>query len=64
MINTSYFLILGHRFRHGVNTEDRKKLHRMAVELVAGVVHTKMATPPLMLCSKMLVMFFLFVLIT
>ena len=32
------FNILGHRFRHGVDTEDRMKLHKMAVELVDGIV--------------------------
>ena len=32
------FNILGHRFRHGVNTKDRMKLHKMAVDLVAGIV--------------------------
>ena len=32
------FNILGHIFRHGVITEDRIKLHKMAVELVADIV--------------------------
>ena len=32
------FNILGHRFRHGVNPEDRMRLHKMAVEAVAGIV--------------------------
>ena len=32
------FNILGHRFRHGKSTEERMKLHKMAVELVAGIV--------------------------
>ena len=32
------FNILGHRFRHGVNTKERMRMHRMAVELVAGIV--------------------------
>jgi len=34
------FNILGHRFRHGVGTEDRMRLHKMAVEAVAGIVQT------------------------
>ena len=32
------FNILRHRFRHGVNTKERMRLHKMAVELVAGIV--------------------------
>jgi len=32
------FNILGGRFRHGVDTEDRMRLHRMAVEAVAGII--------------------------
>ena len=32
------FNILRHRFRHGVNTTERMRLHKMAVELVAGIV--------------------------
>ena len=32
------FNILGQRFRHGVNTKDRMRLHKMAVELVASIV--------------------------
>ena len=32
------FNILGHRFRHGVGTEDRMCLHKMAVEAVAGII--------------------------
>ena len=34
------FNILGHRFRHGVGSEDRMRLHKMAVEAVAGIVQT------------------------
>ena len=30
--------ILGHRFRHGVNTQKRMELHKMVVDLVAGIV--------------------------
>ena len=32
------FNILGSRFCHGKNTEDRMRLHRMAVEAVAGII--------------------------
>ncbi|KAL7532717.1 hypothetical protein ACHAWF_009526, partial [Thalassiosira exigua] len=32
------FNILGGRFRHGTNTEERMRLHGMAVEAVAGIV--------------------------
>ncbi len=32
------FNILGHRFRHGKSTQSRMDLHKMAVELVAGIV--------------------------
>ena len=32
------FNILGGRFRHGVNTNDRMCLHKMAVEAVAGII--------------------------
>ena len=32
------FNILGQRFRHGVNTEERMRLHQMAVWAVAGIV--------------------------
>ena len=32
------FNILGGRFRHGVNTKDRLRLHKMAVEAVAGII--------------------------
>jgi len=32
------FNVLGHRFRHGVSTQERMRLHKMAVELVAGIV--------------------------
>lgn len=32
------FKILGLRFRHGVNTEDKMRLHKMAVEAVAGII--------------------------
>ena len=32
------FNILGQRFRHGNNTAHRMHLHKMAVELVAGIV--------------------------
>ena len=32
------FNILGNRFRHGVNTEERMHLHKMVVEAVAGIV--------------------------
>ena len=32
------FGILGQRFRHGKTTGDRMRLHKMAVELVAGIV--------------------------
>ena len=32
------FNILGGRFRHGVNTDDRLRLHKMAVEAVTGIV--------------------------
>ncbi|KAL7529872.1 hypothetical protein ACHAXR_003199 [Thalassiosira sp. AJA248-18] len=32
------FNILGGRFRHGVNTEERMCLHKMAVEAVAGII--------------------------
>ena len=32
------FNIFGHCFCHGVNTQDRMNLHKMAVELVAGII--------------------------
>ncbi len=32
------FNILGHRFRHGVNTEERMRLHKMAVWAVSGII--------------------------
>jgi hypothetical protein len=32
------FNILGHRFRHGVNTQDKMDLHKMANEAVVGIV--------------------------
>jgi len=32
------FNILGGRFRHGVNTNHRMCLHKMAVEAVAGII--------------------------
>ena len=32
------FNILGQRFRHGVNTDERMKLHKMAVEAVVGII--------------------------
>ena len=32
------FGILGQRFCHGKTTSDRMRLHKMAVELVAGIV--------------------------
>ena len=32
------FNILGHRFRHGKSTQERMKLHKMAFELVAGII--------------------------
>ena len=32
------FNVLGHRFCHGVSTQERMRLHKMAVELVAGIV--------------------------
>jgi hypothetical protein len=32
------FNILGNRFRHGANTDDKLRLHRMAVYAVAGII--------------------------
>ena len=32
------FKILGQRFRHGATTEERMKLHKMAVEAVLGII--------------------------
>lgn len=32
------FNILGHRFRHGVSTQNKMNLHKMAVEAVAVIV--------------------------
>lgn len=32
------FNILGHRFRHGKSPEERMRLHKMAVEAVAGII--------------------------
>ncbi|KAL7524100.1 hypothetical protein ACHAXR_000437, partial [Thalassiosira sp. AJA248-18] len=32
------FAILRHRFRHGVNTQDRMNLHKTVVDLVAGII--------------------------
>ena len=32
------FNILGHRFRHGVTTQGRMDLHKMAVEAAAGII--------------------------
>ena len=34
----SAFNILGHRFRHGKSTEEKLKLHKMAFELVTGII--------------------------
>lgn len=32
------FNILGHRFRHGADTDDKKRLHKMAVHAVACII--------------------------
>ena len=46
------FNVLGHRFRHGVTTQERIRLHKMAAELVAGIVQYdyKNGHPPFDVC--------------
>ena len=39
--------ILKQRFRHGKSTEDKMKLHKMAVEMVAVIVHYDLKHRPL-----------------
>ena len=41
------YSILYHRFRHGKNSEEKKKLHRMAVDAVAVIVEYDMKYHPL-----------------
>lgn len=46
------FNILGHRFRHGVNTQERMRLHKMAVWAVSGIIQLdyRNGHPPFDVC--------------
>ena len=48
------FNVLGHRFHHGMNTQDRMELHKTAVKLVASVVQYvyKNGHPPFDVCQS------------